>query len=91
MCETEVLEVRGQSRAQRRWKEVSVRPRNKVEGGRDENEIEQARLNNVKVRSEQGSVKQGEWIMDSQVSGLEIELSSRRKLWTSKRVAICYP
>ena len=39
-------------------KEISVRPRNRAEGGRSGNGIDQIRLNNVRVRSEKGTGKQ---------------------------------
>ena len=38
-------------------KKVSVRPKNKAEGGRSENGIGQVRLNNVRTRSEEGTGK----------------------------------
>ena len=43
-------------------KQVSVRPKNRIEGGRSRNGIEQVGLNNFRVRSEEGTGKQGEWI-----------------------------
>ena len=53
-------QVKGESR--RSTKEVSVKLKNRVEGGKSGNGIEQVRLNNVRVRSEKGTGKQGEWI-----------------------------
>ena len=41
--------------------EVSVTPKNKVEGGRSKNGIEQVRLSNVRGRSEEGPGRQEEW------------------------------
>ena len=38
-------------------KKVSVRPKNRIEEGRSENEIEQVRLNNVRSKSEEGTGK----------------------------------
>ena len=40
-------------------KEVSVRTKNRAEGGRSENGIEQVGLNNFIARSEEGTRKQG--------------------------------
>ena len=36
-------------------KQVSVRPKNRIEGGRSRNGIEQVGLNNFRVRSEEGT------------------------------------
>ena len=43
-------------------KEVSVRPKNRVKWDRNGNGIEQIKLNNIRVRSDEGTGKQGEWI-----------------------------
>ena len=58
-------------------KEVSVRPKNKDEGGRIKNSIEQVRLNNVGARSEEGSRKQVERIKVKVESPENVELKSR--------------
>ena len=44
-------------------KEVSVRPKNRVEGGRRGNGTKQIILNNTRTKSEERTGKQGEWIM----------------------------
>ena len=36
--------------------------KNRAEGGRSGNGIGKVRLNNVRTRSEEGTIKQGEWI-----------------------------
>ena len=41
-------------------KKASVMPKNRSEGGRSGNGIEQVRLNNARARSEEGTGKQGE-------------------------------
>ena len=43
-------------------KVVSFRPKDRNEGGRRGNRIEQVRLNNLAVRSEERKGKQCEWI-----------------------------
>ena len=43
-------------------KEVSVRPKNRAEGGISWNGIERVILNNVRARIEEGIGNQGEWI-----------------------------
>ena len=43
--------------------EVSVRPKNRAEGGRSKNGIEQVTLNNVRGRSEEGPGRQEEWVI----------------------------
>ena len=42
-------------------KEVSIRQKNRTEEGRSRNRIVQVRLNNDRVRSEDGRRMQGEW------------------------------
>ena len=44
-------------------KEVSVRPKNRDEGGRSGNGREHVRLNTVRTKSEGGTGNQGEWII----------------------------
>ena len=43
-------------------KQVSVKSKNRTEGGRSWNRLEQVIFNNVRARTEEGPGKQGEWI-----------------------------
>ena len=43
-------------------KEVSVNPKNRAEGSRSGNGIEQVKLYNVRAKSEEGTGRQVEWI-----------------------------
>ena len=43
-------------------KEVSIRPKNRVEGDRNGNGMEQVRLNNVRAKCEEETGKHGEWL-----------------------------
>ena len=59
-------------------KEVSVRPKNRVKGGRSGNWIKHDILNNVKTNSKEGTENQSEWI--------KIKGGSRKKLENPKGI-----
>ena len=61
-------------------KQVSVRPKNRVEGGKNRNGVEQDILNNFKIKNKEGTGKQNEWI--------KVKGGSRKKVENPKDINV---
>ena len=61
-------------------KQVSVRPKNRVEGGKNRNGVEQDILNNFKIKNKEGTGKQNEWI--------KVQGGSRKKVENPKDINV---